>query len=227
VGLGTVLLAGAGCGGSSGDAVQKAARRTLAAAGYDFSFTSTIRIGRGRPLVFAGDGSVDNASRRTRVVITGPLSGEEIVDRARATVVYLRFPAVAERIGAKKPWLRLDVTPRLWRSGFNPGAVALAQGNAAAYVEALGRPGRRPRTAGSGYSARIPVGGRSRRVTVRIADGYIRELRLVYSVPVPGTRRTIAYRTTIGYSGFGPQSPIALPPPRRVSRIGADGKPEQ
>jgi hypothetical protein len=226
--VGGVLLVVSGCGGSSQGAVERAADRTAAAPGYKVSFSSTIRVSGGRPLPYSGSGSVDNGSRRTRVLVKGALAGEEIVDGARGTTVYLRFPAAAAQLASRKPWLRFEVTKRLWRSHFNLGAVALTQGNPAQYVEALRALRGGARKLGDGrYGTTIPVAGRARPVSVWIADGYVSRLRLSYSVPVPASKRTIVYDTTIRYSGFGPQPAISLPAEGEVARIGADGKLEQ
>jgi hypothetical protein len=222
-----LTLAASGCGGSD-NAVAQAANQTAAAPGYAVSFTSTITLADGKPLLYSGQGSVDNRSRRTRVVIEGALGGEEIVDGARSTVVYLRFPAAAAQLASTKPWLRFAVTKGLWRSHFNAGAVALTQGNPAQYVEALrGLAGEARKLDAGLYTATIPVAGRARAVSVWLGDGYVRQLRFAYTVPVPGTKDTIAYRTTIRYGDFGPQAPIALPPASEVATIGADGKLEQ
>jgi hypothetical protein len=223
---GVALLVVSGCGGSPRKAVVQAAERTLATPGYKVSSTSTVRLSPadGRPLVVTGRGFVDNRNQRTRIEITGALAGDEIVDNARATVVYLRVPTLS----AKKPWLRFEVSPQLWRSHFNHGAVTLAQGNPAQYVRALGGLAGKVRKLGSGlYTATIPVAGRARLVAVAVAGGYLRQLRFSYSVAVPGWKSELVYHTTISYGGFGPQPPIALPAPSQVATIGADGKVEQ
>jgi hypothetical protein len=160
--------------------------------------------------------------------VKGSLAGEEIVDSAHGTVVYLRFPAASAQLASTKPWLRLEVTKRLWRSRFNLGAVALTQGNPARYVEALREPRGDVRKLGGGrYRATIPVAGRARLAGVWFADGYLRQLRFAYTVAVPESKETIAYDTTIRYGGFGPQPAIGLPEAGEVARIGADGKLEQ
>lgn len=226
--VGGVLLAISGCGGSSRGAVEKAADRTAAAPGYRVSFSSSIRLSGRRPLPYSGSGSVDNRSRRTRVLVKGALAGEEIVDGAGATTVYLRFPAASAQLASTKPWLRLQVTKQLWRLHFNLGAIALTQGNPGQYVEALrGLRGDVRKLEAGRYSATISVAGRARPVSVWVADGYVRQLRFAYSVPVPGSKDTIAYETTIWYRAFGPQPAIALPAASQVARIGADGKLEQ
>jgi hypothetical protein len=220
-----VGFAVSGCGGS-GTSVAEAAKNTLAAPGYGVSFTSTVRLSPGddRPLVVTGRGSVDNRHRRTRIAIAGALDGEEIVDSAHSTTVYLRAPTLL--VG--KPWVRFELSPRLWRSHFNPGAVTLAQGNPGQYVRALAAlVGKARKLENGAYAVAIPVAGRTRAVNVWIGDGYLRQLRFAYSVPVPGTTKAIGYHTTIRYGGFGPQPAIALPVARDVATIGADGKVEQ
>jgi hypothetical protein len=214
----------AGCGGGSKDAIGSAAKRVLSAPGERISFSGTIRLpGTLKPLTFSGTGSIDNRSHRARVVLSGALRGEEIVDAARGTVLYLRFPSLKTR----KPWLRLDVRGQLGRAGFNVGSLALNVGNPAQYVAAL-RAAAGARKLDTGlYAATVTIGGRRLPVRVRIGDGYVRQVQFAYSVPAPHSQGRIAYRTTISYHDLGPQASIALPPRADVARIGAGGNLEQ
>src|SRR5207244_12291083 len=92
--LAFALVALSGCGGQARDPVAAAVKRTLAAPGARVSVTSTIRVpGSARPIALSGTGSIDNRARRSRVVFSGTLHGEEIVDVARS-VAYARFPSL-------------------------------------------------------------------------------------------------------------------------------------
>jgi hypothetical protein len=213
-------LTAGGCG-ESGNGLAEAAERTQGAPGYAVSFTSTVRVSADdAPLVVTGRGSVDNRRHRTRIALTGAVDGEEIVDGAQSATVYLSAP----KLLAGKRWVRFELaSPNL-----NAGAVALAQGNPAQYVRALGDSADGARKVGGGiYAATIPVAGRARPARVWVGDGYVRRLQFSYSIPVPGSQTTIAYRTTIRFGPFGPVAPIALPAAGEVTRIGADGKPKQ
>jgi len=152
-GCGLLAMAAAGCGGASGNAVEKAAMKSLDAAGATTSFTGTMRIpGAPRLISFSGAGSIDNRSRRARVNVDlsslaaaagGSLGapsafrGQEIVDSSRSTVLYLRFPYFAKQLKTKKPWVKLDIGAQLERSGFNAGSLALNQGNPGQYLDYL------------------------------------------------------------------------------------------
>jgi hypothetical protein len=256
------LLALPGCGGSSGNPVEQAAQRTFAAPGAQTSVAGTIRLPGSRPISFSGGGWIDNRNHRTKVVLAGAVQGEEIVDAARSTVLYLRFPSLTGQLRTSRPWVRLDVGEQLGRAGFNAGSVALNQGNPAQYVDYLRSTTGKVRKVGTeqdsgvstthyavtidlhAYPGKVPLGRRleARRVSTRLIQlagrelpaqvwvdgrGYVRQLRVAYSVPIPNANGRIAYRTTVRYGDFRRQPRIALPPAREVSRIGANGKLEQ
>jgi hypothetical protein len=151
--IGLAGLALSGCGGSSENAVEKAALQTLAASGARTSFTGTMRIpGAPRLIAFSGSGSIDNRRRRAHVDVDlsglaaaaggtigdpSTFRGQEIVDASGSTILYLRFPYFATRLKTEKPWIRLDVEEQLERSGFNAGSLALNQGNPGQYLDYL------------------------------------------------------------------------------------------
>jgi hypothetical protein len=131
-----------GGGGPSSKTLVDAADKTLSSSTFSTAYDASLALATQKGAIeFKGAGVVDTRSHRTRVSVDlsslaaisgakGDLSsfqGEEVVDAAGDTVIFLRIPFYSEHLPPSKPWLRLDYGKAVKQQGIAINALTLDQ----------------------------------------------------------------------------------------------------
>lgn len=131
--VGGVLLLGGGKDTVPLSTVANAAEATNTAGGFKLTIDGSYDLpGSGNALPMKGSGALDPQRRRGRLVFdsAGALgSGGKIEQIFEGDVIYMRTPAAAQQLGAKKPWLRVDVKQAGQALGIDPSRLGQLGGN--------------------------------------------------------------------------------------------------
>jgi hypothetical protein len=109
--------------------VANAAEATNRAGGFKLEVDGSFEVpSMNRELPLKGSGALDPESRRGKLVFdsAGPLAtgaagaDGKIEQVFEGDVIYMRMPAIAERIGGKKQWLKVDVKQAGQALGVDP-----------------------------------------------------------------------------------------------------------
>jgi hypothetical protein len=109
--------------------VANAAEATNRAGGFKLEVDGSFEVPQlGRKLPLKGSGAIDPATRRGKLVFdsAGPLAtgaagaDGKIEQVFEGDVIYMRMPAIAQRIGGKKAWLKVDVKQAGQALGVDP-----------------------------------------------------------------------------------------------------------
>jgi hypothetical protein len=111
--------------------VANAAEATNSAGGFKLAIDGSFEVPQmKRTLPMKGSGAIDPKARRGRLVFnsagalapaggqTGPI--EQVFD---GDVIYMKMPAVTQQLGAKKPWLRVDIKAAGRALGLDPSQL--------------------------------------------------------------------------------------------------------
>ena len=136
VAVGAVLLLTGGKDTVPVSTVAKAAEATSTSGGFKFELNGSIEVGQGNAMPIKASGAIDPAKRRGRLVFdsAGPLAGaagndQKIEQIFEGEVIYMKMPAIAQRLGAKKGWLKVDVGEAGRALGVDPGQFGQIGGN--------------------------------------------------------------------------------------------------
>ncbi|HEX8053786.1 MAG TPA: hypothetical protein VF517_12405, partial [Thermoleophilaceae bacterium] len=117
--------------------VANAAEATNSAGGFKLSIDGSFEIPQvNRTLPMKGSGALDPKARRGRLVFdsagalapTGGASGR-IEQVFEGDVIYMTMPAIAQQLGGKKAWLRVDIKEAGRALGVDPSQFSQLGGN--------------------------------------------------------------------------------------------------
>jgi hypothetical protein len=127
VAVGVVLLLAGGKDTVPVSTVAKAAEATSTSGGFKFELNGSIKLAQGNPVPIKGSGAIDPATRRGRLLFdsAGPLAGaaasnQKIEQIFEGEVIYMKMPAIAQRLGAKAKWLKVDIAEAGRALGVDP-----------------------------------------------------------------------------------------------------------
>ena len=107
--------------------VAKAAEATNSAGGFKLTIDGTYDVpGAGQKLPMKGSGALDPQRKRGRLTFesAGAIGGGGKIEQIfEGDVIYMRTPAAAQQLGAKKPWLRVDVKQAGQALGIDPARL--------------------------------------------------------------------------------------------------------
>ena len=116
--------------------VANAAEATNQANGFKITIDGGYQLpGAARALPMKGSGALDPQRRRGRLVfdsagaLAGGGGGQKIEQIFEGDVIYMRTPAAAQQLGARKPWLRVNVKEAGQALGIDPGRLGQLGGN--------------------------------------------------------------------------------------------------
>lgn len=131
--VGGVLLFGGGKDTVPLSTVANAAEATNSAGGFKLTIDGSYDLpGGGNALPMKGSGALDPQRRRGRLAFdsAGALGGGGKIEQIfEGDVIYMRTPAAAQQLGAKKPWLRVDVKQAGQALGIDPARLGQLGGN--------------------------------------------------------------------------------------------------
>ena len=131
--VGGVLLFGGGKDTVPLSTVANAAEATNRAGGFKLTIDGSYDLpGGGNALPMKGSGALDPQRRRGRLAFdsAGALGGGGKIEQIfEGDVIYMRTPAAAQQLGAKKPWLRVDVKQAGQALGIDPARLGQLGGN--------------------------------------------------------------------------------------------------
>jgi hypothetical protein len=133
---GAILLLSGGKDTVPLSTVAKAADATSTSGGFRFAIDGQVEAQGGNPVPIKGSGAIDPAARRGRLLFdsAGPLAGaagsnKKVEQIFEGDVIYMRMPAVAQQLGAKKAWLRVDIQEAGRALGVDPSQFGQIGGN--------------------------------------------------------------------------------------------------
>jgi hypothetical protein len=115
--------------------VAKAAEATNNAGGFKLSISGSFDVPNVRKLPLKGTGELDPKARRGHLVFTeaGPLAGgggqggiEQVFE---GDIIYMKMPQLAEQLGGKKQWIKVDVREAGRALGVDPAQFGQLGGN--------------------------------------------------------------------------------------------------
>jgi hypothetical protein len=115
--------------------VANAAEATSGAGGFKLTVDGRFELPQlKRTLPLKGSGALDPKSRRGRLsfdaaAALGAGGGGRIEQIFEGDVIYMRTPPLAQQLGAKKPWLKVDVQQAGQALGLNAGQLSQLGGN--------------------------------------------------------------------------------------------------
>ncbi|HEX8743655.1 MAG TPA: hypothetical protein VF712_11020 [Thermoleophilaceae bacterium] len=133
LGVGGVLLFAGGKDTVPLSTVANAAEATNEAGGFKLTIDGSYEVpGAGQALPMKGSGALDPQRRRGHLLFdsAGALGGGGKIEQIfEGEVIYMRTPAAAQQLGAKKPWLRVNVKEAGQALGIDPGRLGQLGGN--------------------------------------------------------------------------------------------------
>ena len=114
--------------------VAKAAEATNDAGGFKLSIDGSFNVPNVRNLPLKGSGELDPKTRRGHLLFTeaGPLAlggGKGIEQVFEGDVIYMKMPQLAEQLGGKKQWIKVDVKEAGRALGVDPAQFGQLGGN--------------------------------------------------------------------------------------------------
>jgi hypothetical protein len=113
--------------------VANAAEATNQAGGFRLTIDGRYEVpGAGQVLPMKGTGALDPQNRRGRLLFetAGAIGGGGKIEQIfEGDVIYMKMPAAVQQLGAKKPWLRVDVKEAGRALGIDPGRMGQLGGN--------------------------------------------------------------------------------------------------
>ena len=116
--------------------VARAADATSTSGGFKFVLDGRIDVAQGNAVPIKGSGAIDPATRRGRLLFdsAGPLAdaasaNQKIEQIFEGDVIYMKMPAIAQRLGAKKEWLKVDIGEAGRALGVDPSQFGQLGGN--------------------------------------------------------------------------------------------------
>ncbi len=132
---GAFLLISAGKDTVPLSTVANAAEATRDAGGFKLAIDGRFEVAQlGRPLPLKGTGALDPKTRRGRLTFEaaaalGAGGGGKVEQIFEGDVIYMRTPPLAQQLGAKKPWLKVDVQQAGQALGLNTSQLNQLGGN--------------------------------------------------------------------------------------------------
>ena len=115
--------------------VAKAAEATNNAGGFKLSINGSFDVPNVRKLPLKGSGELDPKTRRGHLVFTeaGPLGatgGQGGIEQVfEGDVIYMKMPQIAQQLGGKKQWIKVDVKQAGRALGVDPAQFGQLGGN--------------------------------------------------------------------------------------------------
>ncbi|MDQ3934878.1 MAG: hypothetical protein M3340_09655 [Actinomycetota bacterium] len=114
--------------------VAKAAEATSGAGGFKLTIDGRLEVAQlGRELPLKGSGELDPKTKRGRLKFdaAAALGGGagQIEQIFAGDVIYMRTPAFAQQLGAKKPWIKLNLRQAGQALGVDAGQLSQLGGN--------------------------------------------------------------------------------------------------
>lgn len=233
--LAALAFVAAGCGSGGGSSsqteltpaayVMQSARKSAQAPSQHIRLNGTATV-QGRTVAMKGSGDFDNEAKTGAMTLTALVGGlsieiDEVLDGA---VVYMKSPVFSAGLPKGKTWLRLDLQKAAAQQGFDLGGLlsqkptdSLAQLQAVGDVTKVGEeeidgaqtthyratidPAKLPK-----QLVKLNATFGAYHVWIGNDDGYVRRLRMTYSVQ----QQRIAM--TMNFSDFGKDVSVVVPP---------------